>query len=81
MKLVVEISRGLVSDGPGEYWGDCLCVCDEKGRFVWSNYYCFDIDYCGDGCRLPTCKEIQDFIAIVKKKFPDAIVEDGTGVL
>lgn len=79
MKLTIEIGRGLVADNYGEYWGDYL-VALGKGVF-YSNYCCYDIDYLGDGCRLPTCKEIQDFIKEVQKKFPNAEIIDGTGVL
>ena len=80
MKLTVEIGRGFVA-GYEETWGEYLCVVNENDHFIWSNYFCFDIDFLGDGCRLPTEEEILDFINEVKKKFPDAVVEDGTGVL
>ena len=79
MKLTIEISRGLVADSWGEYWGDCLCALG-PGVF-YSDYMCYDIDYCETGTRLPTRDEVLDFIDKVKKKYPDAIVEDGTGVL
>jgi hypothetical protein len=81
MKLTVEIGRGLVTDGPGEYWADYLCVTNAKGGFIWSDYACFDVDYTGDGTRLPTEAEIRAFIKKVQTKYPGAIVEDGTGVL
>ncbi len=79
MKLTIEIGRGLVADGFGEYWGDYLCAI--APGIYYSDYCCYDVDYTGDGTRLPTEAEIRAFIKKVQTRYPDAVVEDGTGVL
>ena len=78
MKLIINIGWGPVCGE--EYWGVYLCALDEKGAFKYSDPFVFDVDY-GEGTRLPRRDELLDFIDEVKKKFPDATVEDGTGVL